>query len=104
MFDRGKPKESAPPSSSPDRKTGPPKGSYMNNEQFCSSPPRVPEVCKPVSTNPGPLHLQLHTSEIFATIESIGPVVRGRNLHPSLPRSTARAFFASRPTATLHWV
>lgn len=34
MFDRGKPKESPSPSSSPDRKTAPSQGSYMNNEQF----------------------------------------------------------------------
>lgn len=34
MFDRGKPKDSASPSTSPDRKMAPTQGSYMNNEQF----------------------------------------------------------------------
>lgn len=37
MFDRGKPKESLPSSSSPDKKTAPAQGSHMNNEQFCKS-------------------------------------------------------------------
>lgn len=34
MFDRGKPKEAMPPSSSSDRKTAPSQGSHMSNEQF----------------------------------------------------------------------
>lgn len=38
MFDRGKPREAADPSTSPDRKMAPTQGSYMNNEQFCLSP------------------------------------------------------------------
>lgn len=36
MFDRGKPKDSASPSTSPDRKMAPTQGSYMNNEQFAA--------------------------------------------------------------------
>lgn len=38
MFDRGKPKEATSPKS-PDRKMSPTQGRYMNNEQFCLSPP-----------------------------------------------------------------
>lgn len=38
MFDRGKPKESLPSSSSPDKKTAPAQGSHMNNEQFGELP------------------------------------------------------------------
>lgn len=34
MFDRGKPKDRASPSSSPERKKAPTQGSHMNNEQF----------------------------------------------------------------------
>lgn len=44
MFDRGKPKEAASPPS-PERKMAPTQGSYMNNEQFCLSPP-PPSRCK----------------------------------------------------------
>lgn len=46
---------------------------------------------------------QLHISEIFATIESIGLVVRGLNLRrPRQP--LARVPFATPSTAALHWV
>ncbi|ROW11099.1 hypothetical protein VMCG_01500 [Cytospora schulzeri] len=70
MFDRGRPKESV--SSSPERKMAPTQGSYMNNEQF----------------------------EIFATVESTGPVVRDLYLQILLDGTP----FASPQTAALHWV
>lgn len=54
MFDRGKPKESASPSSSPDRKTAPNQGSHMNNEQFGMSSFMVSKK-KEESTFPSPI-------------------------------------------------
>lgn len=103
MFDRGRPKDSAP--SSPDKKTAPSQGSHMNSEQFgsshhfdstpadlpCRASPSLTSICPP---------LQLRTSEIFATIVSRGPVVRG---HSPLAQA-GRTPFASRLTAALHWV
>lgn len=108
MFDRGKPSEAADPSTSPDRKKAPTQGSYMNNEQFCLSFPNLNldaiNASFPVHhANPLCPTRQLHTSEIFATTEEIGLVVRGPNLSPPLP-SPATARFASPLMAALHWV
>ncbi|KAF3764891.1 hypothetical protein M406DRAFT_292111 [Cryphonectria parasitica EP155] len=57
MFDRGKPKESAPSSSSPERKMAPAQGSYMNNEQFSAylRDLRNNRVNRPGGARPQPL-------------------------------------------------
>lgn len=114
MFDRGKPKEATSPTS-PDKKMSPTQGSYMNNEQFCLSPLLLhfahflfscafPCLSIQMSADYCLLSLvQLRTSEIFATTEAAGLVVRGLNLHLLL-QSPVMALSASPTMAALHWV